>query len=105
MVVNLLIGCLLVGRYANFNDATISLGLVVLVLAVLIPFRVPRWDPHILTSGVTIYFDRYEGLPTNSLRLEEMKRDDVLYYREGLTTTVSVHRIPGSEYMYFKSKR
>ena len=25
------------------------------------------------------------------------------YYREGLTTTVSVHRIPGSEYIYFKS--
>src|SRR5262245_5124952 len=32
-----------------------------------------------------------------------MKRDDVLYYREGLTTTVSVHRIPGSDYVYFKS--
>ena len=32
-----------------------------------------------------------------------MKRDDVLFYREGLTTTVSVHRIPGSEYLYFKS--
>ena len=34
---------------------------------------------------------------------EEMKRDDVLFYREGLTTTVSVHRIPGSDYVYFKS--
>ena len=74
-----------------------------LVLAVLVPFWMPRWDHHILTSGVTIYYDRYEGLPTNSLRLEEMKRDDVLFYREGLTTTVSVHRIPGSEYLYFKS--
>ena len=63
----------------------------------------PRWDQHILTSGVTIYHDRYEGLPSDSLRLEEMKRDDVFFYREGLTTTVSVHRIPGSEYIYFKS--
>ena len=52
---------------------------------------------------MTIYNDRYEALPTDSLRLEEMKRDDVLFYREGLTTTVSVHRIPGSEYIYFKS--
>jgi spermidine synthase/cytochrome c-type biogenesis protein CcmH/NrfG len=32
-----------------------------------------------------------------------MKRDDVLFYKEGLTTTVSVHRITGSEYIYFKS--
>ena len=74
-----------------------------LVLAIIVPFKVHRWDPHVLTSGVTIYADRYESLPTDSLRIEEMKRDDVLFYREGLTTTVSVHRIPGSDYLYFKS--
>jgi spermidine synthase len=68
-----------------------------------VPLKIRRWDPHILTSGVTIYADRYESLPTNSLRVEEMRRDDVLFYREGLTTTVSVHRIPGSDYVYFKS--
>ena len=104
VVMNLLIGCLLVWADPRMSMVPrLALGLVVLVLAVLIPFRVPRWDHHVLTSGVTIYHDRYEGLPTNSLRLEEMKRDDVLFYREGLTTTVSVHRIPGSEYIYFKS--
>ena len=104
VVMNLLIGCLLVWADPRMSMVPrLALGLVVLVLAVLIPFRVPRWDRHILTSGVTIYHDRYEGLPTNSLRLEEMRRDDVLFYREGLTTTVSVHRIPGSEYIYFKS--
>ena len=80
-----------------------GLGLAVLVLAIIVPFKVHRWDPHILTSGVTIYADRYESLPTDSLRVEEMKRDDVLFYREGLTTTVSVHSIPGSDYVYFKS--
>jgi predicted membrane-bound spermidine synthase/Tfp pilus assembly protein PilF len=104
VVMNLLIGCVLV--WADARMALVpryALALAVLVVAVLVPFRVPRWDPHILTSGVTIYHDRYEGLPTDSLRLEEMRRDDVLYYREGLTTTVSVHRIPGSEYIYFKS--
>ena len=104
VVMNLLIGCLLVCADLRMSMVPrFALGLVVLVLAVFIPFRLPRWDQHVLTSGVTIYYDRYEGLPTNSLRLEEMKRDDVLFYREGLTTTVSVHRIPGSEYIYFKS--
>jgi predicted membrane-bound spermidine synthase/Tfp pilus assembly protein PilF len=104
VILNLFIGCVLV--FADPRMALVprfALGAVVLVLAVLVPLRLPRWDQHILTSGVTIYYDRYEGLPTNSLRLEEMRRDDVLFYREGLTTTVSVHRIPGSEYIYFKS--
>ncbi len=104
VVMNLLIGAWLV-----ISDPKLSfvpryaLGLAVLVLAIIVPFKVHRWDPHILTSGVTIYADRYESLPTDSLRVEEMKRDDVLFYREGLTTTVSVHSIPGSDYVYFKS--
>ncbi|MDZ4344223.1 MAG: fused MFS/spermidine synthase [Candidatus Binatia bacterium] len=104
VAMNLLIGCVLIfadPRMAPTPRFILSAG--VLILAVLIPFRIPRWDRHILTSGVTIYFDRYEGLPTDSLRLEEMRRDDVLFYREGLTTTVSVHRIPGSDYIYFRS--
>ncbi|MBI3065555.1 MAG: fused MFS/spermidine synthase [Deltaproteobacteria bacterium] len=104
VAMNLLIGCLLIFADPRMAPAPrFALGLGVLILAVLIPFRIPRWDQHVLTSGVTIYHDRYEGLPSDSLRLEEMKRDDVLFYREGLTTTVSVHRILGSEYIYFKS--
>ena len=104
VVLNLVIGCwlllsderlALVPRYA--------LALAVLVLAAIIPFKVKRWDPNVLTSGVTIYNDRYEALPSDSLRIEEMKRDEVLFYREGLTTTVSVHKILGSDYLYFKS--
>jgi predicted membrane-bound spermidine synthase/tetratricopeptide (TPR) repeat protein len=78
-------------------------GFAVLVVAILVPFKIRRWDPNVLTSGVTVYADRYESLPTDSLRLEEMKRDDMLYYREGLTTTVSVQRISGSDYLYFRS--
>ena len=100
---------LLVGAWLVISDPKLSfvprygLGLAVIALAIIVPFKIRRWDPHVLTSGVTIYADRYESLPTDSLRIEEMKRDDVLYYREGLTTTVSVHRIPGSDYVYFKS--
>jgi predicted membrane-bound spermidine synthase len=104
VVMNLLIGAGLIisdGRLALIPRY--ALGVAALVLTVITPVKVRRWDPHILTSGVTIYADRYESLPSDSLRIEEMKRDDILYYREGLTTTVSVHRIPGSDYIYFKS--
>ena len=104
VVMNLMIGCWLIvsdGRLGFLPRY--GLGLAVLVLAAIIPFKVKRWDPNVLTSGVTIYNDRYEALPSDSLRVEEMKRDDVLFYREGLTTTVSVHKILGSDYLYFKS--
>ena len=104
VVLNLCIACfLLMGDYRAALVPRFALALGVLVVAILVPSRMPRWDPHVLTSGVTIYNDRYETLPSDSLRIEEMKRDDVVYYREGLTTTVSVHSIPGSDYLYFKS--
>ena len=104
VVTNFLIGCLLVVADPRLSQfPRVALGAAVLILAVLVPLRMPRWDPHVLTSGVTIYHDRYDNLPLDSLRLEEMKRDDILFFREGLTATVSVHRIPGSDYIYFKS--
>jgi spermidine synthase len=79
-----------------------ALGLVVLAALVVIPVRMPKWDPYVLTSGVTIYNDRYADIPTDSLRREDMRRDEMLYYREGLTATISVHRI-GKDYVYFKT--
>jgi spermidine synthase len=60
------------------------------------------WDKGIMTSGVTIYAHNYSGLPTDALRRERMVRDDLLYYREGLTATISVHRSAGSDYLYEK---
>jgi spermidine synthase len=104
VVLNLLIGCWLLVSDARLSAVPrFGLGVAVLVLAAIIPFKIKRWDPSVLTSGVTIYNDRYEALPSDSLRIEEMKRDEVLFYREGLTTTVSVHKILGSDYLYFKS--
>ena len=104
VVMNLVIGCVLVASDARLGALPrYSLSIAVLILAVILPGKVQRWDRHVLTSGVTIYSDRYETLPTNSLRVEEMKRDDIMFYREGLTSTVSVHKIAGSDYLYFKS--
>jgi spermidine synthase len=76
-------------------------GAVALGLAVL-GFRFPFWDRAILTSGVTVYAANFHSLPTDSLRLEEMRQDEILYYREGLTTTISVHR-PRKDYLYLKT--
>ncbi|MBI2539679.1 MAG: fused MFS/spermidine synthase [Deltaproteobacteria bacterium] len=103
VIVNLVIGwVLIVGDPQLPKVSRFALGVVVLIAVILIPIKTPRWDRFVLTSGVTIYNDRYESLPTTSLRLEEMRRDEMIYYREGLTATVSVHRI-GKDYVYFKT--
>jgi spermidine synthase len=53
---------------------------------------VPHWDPHIMSSGPAIY-------AAGSLRWtgregfeRAVRRSSLLYYRDGLTSTVSVHR-------------
>jgi spermidine synthase len=103
VAINLLVGWFLMVLDPRLSPVPrFALGLVVLAAVVLIPLKMPRWDRFVLTSGVTIYSDRYESLPTDSLRLEEMRRDEILYYREGLTATVSVHRI-GKDYIYFRT--
>jgi len=79
-----------------------AVGLLVLVAIIFIPLKIPRWDPRVITSGVSIYDDAFEELETDSLRLEQMRKDDILYYKEGLTATISVHR-GIFDYLYFKT--
>ncbi|MEK6561654.1 MAG: fused MFS/spermidine synthase, partial [Candidatus Binatota bacterium] len=76
-------------------------GAVAAALA-LLALRFPFWDRSILTSGVTVYADSFKSLPTDSLRLEEMRKDKILYYREGLTATISVHQL-SKDYLYLKT--
>lgn len=103
VLINLVVGWVLVLVDARIPKVPrLALGLAVLAGVVLIPQKMPRWDRSVLTSGVTVYNDRYEGLPLDSLRLEEMHRDPIVFYREGLTATVSVQQI-GKDYLYFKT--
>jgi spermidine synthase len=80
----------------------ITAGLLFAV-AVATVFSFHAWDKRIMTSGVTIYSHNYSSLPTDGLRREWMERDDLLYYREGLTATISIHRSAGSAYIYEKT--
>jgi spermidine synthase len=103
VVINLVVGWFLIVVDPRYPlAARAALGVAVLAAVVVIPLRTPRWDPYVLTSGVTIYNERYEDLPLDSLRLEDMHRDEMLYYREGLTATISVQRI-GKDYIYWKT--
>jgi spermidine synthase len=104
VILNLLIGWFLIVADPRMSLAPrLVLGLAVLAAIVVIPLKTPSWDQHVMTSGVTVYSDRYTNLHRDSLRVEEMHRDKILYYKEGLTATVSVHQSTGSEYKYFRT--
>ncbi len=101
--INLAIGCVLVFADPHPGGARrLVVGGLAAAGLLLMAVRLPAWDKKILTSGVTVYANRYKSLPTDSLRLEEMRQDDVIYYREGLTATVSVHRMR-KDYLYLKT--
>jgi spermidine synthase len=101
--INLIIGYILILADPHPGKARrLALGSAAAAGLVVLALRLPAWDPRILTSGVTVYAGRYKSLPTDSLRLEEMRQDEVLYYREGLTATVSVHRLH-RDYLYLKT--
>ncbi len=65
---------------------------------------VPSWDPALMSSGVAIYGPRYLPL----LRVGEFGRSgsqqEVIYYRDGISATVSVHRIGPTVYLRVNGK-
>ncbi|HTX52692.1 MAG TPA: fused MFS/spermidine synthase [Candidatus Baltobacteraceae bacterium] len=76
-------------------------AMFVVSFAAMMSFR--TWDPKVMTSGVTVYASNYASLPSDALRREWMVRDDLLFYREGLTATISIHKEVGEEYLYEKT--
>jgi spermidine synthase len=53
----------------------------------------PRWDPRLMTSGVAVYADTFRGLTPEAFRTSQQRRE-LLFYEEGLSTTVAVVRSP-----------
>lgn len=100
---NLIIGWLLLVADPHPGRASrVVVAGAVAILLIALALRLPSWDRSLLTSGVTVYANRLVTFPTDSLRLEEIRGHDLLYYREGLTATVSVHR-SRKNYVYLKT--
>ena len=104
VVMNAAVGLLLVAMDIRVRPGRRLLAAAVMLVVSASAFLgFGTWDKGIMTSGVTIYASHYASLPTDSLRREWMRRDDLLFYREGLTATISVHRSAGSDYLYEKT--
>jgi spermidine synthase len=103
-LLNLAVGlALLIGDARPGRSLRLAVGGAITAALVVFGVRFTHWDPFVMTSGVTVYAKRYKSIPTDSLRREEMHRDRLLYYREGLTATISVHETRYKTYRYFKT--
>ncbi len=75
------------GRWRRSSAILVCLGaLVALSLA-------PRWDAKAMSSGVAIYGQKYLGLlEKGDFRTAIAPASRLVYYRDGISATVSVHR-------------
>ena len=63
----------------------------------------PAWDKQILTSGPMVYARSYIAFPNDWLLREDLKRCPILFYRDGLSATISVHRDPRNGALFLRS--
>src|SRR3989304_1683990 len=90
---NLVIGGILVSlTWMEARAWRASAGAAMACVANILAFLIPRWDPHLMASGVAVYGQRYLTSGPN-LGLDELaKADDLLFFKEGLNATISVHQ-------------
>jgi spermidine synthase len=98
----LAVAILLASRVTGWRQgATIAISL--LALGGL--YVAPAWDANVMTSGVAIYGRSYFGrLGKAEFRNATATDDHLLYYKDGISATVSVHRQGELLYMRVNGK-
>jgi spermidine synthase len=80
------------GRLARYRLATVVL---IVAFAANSLANTPRWSPSILSTGIFRYVKDYAGLDRNGFRERARKiQGEVLFFKEGLTCTITVFRNP-----------
>lgn len=82
-----------------WRRAAAGLGAVALGVAAI---ALPAWDRRLLTSGVAIYGETYLNTPGGLPAFLAGER--LLYYRDGLSATVSVHANPRGRFLRINGK-
>jgi len=63
------------------------------LLALAVLFVSPPWEQRVMSSGVAIYGKRYlDSLGTGAFREAAASTTRLLYYKDGISSTVTVHR-------------
>jgi spermidine synthase len=98
----LAVAILLASRVAGWRQGA-AIAISLLALGGL--YVAPAWDANVMTSGVAIYGRNYFGrLGKTSFRGTGASPDQIVYYKDGLSATVSVHRQGPLVYMRVNGK-
>ena len=102
---NLAIGAVLVSLpWMEGRAWRARIGAVGASAAIILAFLIPRWDPHLMASGVAIYGQRYLAT-ARALSLNEIaRRGDLLFFKEGLNATISVHQVGKGRFLKTNGK-
>ena len=80
------------GRLARYRWAT---AICIVIFAVNSFANTPQWQPYILSTGIFRYVKDYAGLNRTGFRERARKiAGEVLFFKEGLTCTVTIFRTP-----------
>jgi spermidine synthase len=98
-LVNLLLAAVLLWRSSVLPPATRRTASVALVAVPVLGLALlPGWDTRLLNSGVYVYAPNYERLSGGGLG-DSLQRFRLLYYKEGVTATVSVFQ---GQYLFLR---
>ncbi|MBP8984482.1 MAG: fused MFS/spermidine synthase [Syntrophobacterales bacterium] len=99
VAVNLLSG--LIVLYTQYQGRTVKAAVAAAaVLSVLMTGFIPGWNPAVMTSGAAVYAHMYTDRKPN---FDEEGRG-LLFYRDGISSTVSVHRQGDNIYLKVNGK-
>ncbi len=103
LAVNLAVGLTLVMAWASTMRTKVAAGasLVVGLVAVAL---LPTWDRQVMTSGVSVYATRYVSNPTATSWREKLRAERLLYYRDGISATVTIHQSGGQTILRVNGK-
>jgi spermidine synthase len=66
--------------------------------------RVPAWDPAIMASGAAVHARQYRQFAGHGGVAQATADEQLLFYRDGLTATISVHRQGPTTFMRVNGK-
>jgi len=93
VAVNLTVGALLcLPTPAAGRRAARAAAVGIAALGVLAGSLLPPWNPILMASGVAIYASQYAAMSRAGAFARGEWQPEVLYYRDGISATVSVHR-------------
>lgn len=95
----LFLGLLLILRFSTHRTSRfISIGATVIAILVLF-IAPPTWDKQVMSSGP--YFSPWNFIDGDKITLEDqLKSERLLYFNEGITSTISVIQTPDEIYSY-----